>query len=170
MKKILLAALLTLSSLGAANAATFNATQLIVGTPTTINFTETRRFQYFQFETAGQTSITFDLTSPAFSLMTFTLWEDRDGSSTNGTIDVPEFGGDSFALINSNFNFLDNLSVTFASLPGATNYALRIAPQVIGRPDGTATMTVNSVPVPAAAWLFGSALLGFFGMRKRQAV
>lgn len=27
---------------------------------------------------------------------------------------------------------------------------------------------VNAVPVPAAAWLFGSALLGLFGMRKRE--
>ena len=170
MKKIILTVLLTLSSLSAANAAVINATQLTVGIPTTINFNETRQFQWFQFETAGQTSITFDLTSPAFSAMTFTLWIDRDGSSTNATVDVPLLGGNTFALIDSNFNFLDNLSVTFASLPGATNYALRIAPQLIGRPDGTATMTVNSVPVPAAAWLFGSALMGFFGMRKRQAV
>lgn len=29
---------------------------------------------------------------------------------------------------------------------------------------------VNAIPVPAAAWLFGSALFGFFGLRKRQTV
>jgi len=29
--------------------------------------------------------------------------------------------------------------------------------------------TVSPVPVPAAAWLFGSAVLGFFGMRRKSA-
>lgn len=31
------------------------------------------------------------------------------------------------------------------------------------------SMTVSTVPVPAAAWLFGSALLGFFGFSRRKA-
>ena len=30
------------------------------------------------------------------------------------------------------------------------------------------SMTVSTVPVPAAAWLFGSALLGFFGFKRRR--
>lgn len=30
------------------------------------------------------------------------------------------------------------------------------------------TLTVSTVPVPAAAWLFGSALLGFFGFKRRR--
>jgi len=28
---------------------------------------------------------------------------------------------------------------------------------------------VNPIPVPAAAWLFGSALLGFFGFSRKKA-
>lgn len=32
---------------------------------------------------------------------------------------------------------------------------------------GTASGTFSVVPVPAAAWLFGSALLGLFGLRRR---
>ena len=31
------------------------------------------------------------------------------------------------------------------------------------------SLTVSTVPVPAAAWLFGSALLGFFGFSRRKA-
>ncbi|MDD2761529.1 MAG: PEP-CTERM sorting domain-containing protein [Methylomonas sp.] len=29
------------------------------------------------------------------------------------------------------------------------------------------TITVSQVPVPGAIWLFGSALLGFIGLRRR---
>ena len=40
---------------------------------------------------------------------------------------------------------------------GAINYAFRVE-------------QVNAVPLPAAAWLFGSAALGFFGLRRKNQV
>ena len=35
--------------------------------------------------------------------------------------------------------------------------------------EGRVTFGISAVPVPAAAWLFGSALLGFFGFSRRKA-
>ena len=35
--------------------------------------------------------------------------------------------------------------------------------------NGSYLVSVSTVPVPAAAWLFGSALLGFFGFSRRKA-
>ena len=48
--------------------------------------------------------------------------------------------------------------------PGTVNIA--------GSGDCSSTMSVNAVPVPAAAWLFGSGLIGIVGMarRKQQAI
>ncbi len=48
-------------------------------------------------------------------------------------------------------------------------YAVTLAKSVLAT-DGAPIGNPNpgSVPVPAAAWLFGSAALGFFGMRRRN--
>jgi len=35
--------------------------------------------------------------------------------------------------------------------------------------DNPGSWSISTVPVPAAAWLFGSALLGFFGLSRRKA-
>jgi len=37
-----------------------------------------------------------------------------------------------------------------------------------GNGHGPATFTLSTVPVPAAAWLFGSALIGLFGVTRRK--
>jgi len=34
--------------------------------------------------------------------------------------------------------------------------------------DWIRVITASAVPIPAAIWLFGSALLGFVGMRRRS--
>lgn len=47
-------------------------------------------------------------------------------------------------------------------------YVLMIVP-VYGR-GGEATSSVSAVPVPGAAWLFGSALLGFLGFSNRRKI
>ena len=41
---------------------------------------------------------------------------------------------------------------------------------VIDNIEISTTPTVSAVPVPAAAWLFGSALLGFFGFSRRKVI
>jgi len=52
-------------------------------------------------------------------------------------------------------------SVVFTDLDGGTG-------DVIGVDNLVFTTDVSTVPVPAAAWLFGSALLGFFGFARRK--
>lgn len=39
---------------------------------------------------------------------------------------------------------------------------------IVSVPPGTGPGPINSVPVPAAAWLFGSAVLGFLGFNRRN--
>lgn len=39
---------------------------------------------------------------------------------------------------------------------------------IVSVPPGTGPGPVNTVPVPAAAWLFGSAALGFLGFGRRN--
>jgi len=47
---------------------------------------------------------------------------------------------------------------------------LRIRGEFITGPDTGRldTVSINTVPIPGAAWLFGSALAGFFGIAKRR--
>ena len=53
-----------------------------------------------------------------------------------------------------------------ASLTG-TQYVLKIQSSGLGVAEGS-TSTVSAVPLPAAAWLFGSALMGFGALRRKQ--
>lgn len=55
--------------------------------------------------------------------------------------------------------FSNVTSVMFSMLEAPTTYA----------GVGFNGMEVSAVPVPAAAWLFGSALLGFFGFSRKKA-
>ena len=85
-----------------------------------------------------------------------------------------QFGATSLDLIGSNgvmqsitgaagliaLSFHNVTSVMFSIFDGATpgnGYA------------GWNSMEVSPIPVPAAAWLFGSALLGFFGFSRKKA-
>ena len=36
--------------------------------------------------------------------------------------------------------------------------------------DNVSVMSVNAVPIPAAVWLFGTALIGFIGMSRRTKI
>ncbi|WP_415355328.1 VPLPA-CTERM sorting domain-containing protein [Halioglobus sp. Uisw_031] len=57
-----------------------------------------------------------------------------------------------------------------ADLSGDTNYALRTAFNYNGANEVTAaaTTSVTVVPVPAAAWLFGSGLIGLISLARRK--
>jgi hypothetical protein len=57
-----------------------------------------------------------------------------------------------------------------ADLSSDTNYVLRTAFNYNGANEVTAaaTTSVTVVPVPAAAWLFGSGLIGLMGLARRK--
>jgi len=55
-----------------------------------------------------------------------------------------------------------------AYLLDTTAYTLTIIGTLAGTSFGTVTTTVSSVPLPAAVWLFGSALVGLFGASRRK--
>lgn len=78
--------------------------------------------------------------------------------------------GDEFALIFDGGGFFNaSLNNLFLS-SGTHTFTLDVTTLAATFIDGAATATfstVSPVPVPAAAWLFGSALLGFFGMRRK---
>ena len=104
--------------------------------------------------------------SPA-SVGTFIESDNNGGSGNNSFIDRNLNIG-SYVLAVSSFNF--SLSEAISGYNGSVNFIN----------DGDVTVTISSqngiaefgnpsaVPVPAAAWLFGSALLGFAGFRRKS--
>jgi hypothetical protein len=70
-------------------------------------------------------------------------------------------------------NVLDGVETTFADLIAALNSGtLRAGIHVGSYASGGSEKfsTVSAVPVPTAAWLFGTALIGFIGMARRTKV
>ncbi len=62
---------------------------------------------------------------------------------------------------------IENTSGSFSMvLATASNYSVRF----LGTDGlaGSATLSASAVPVPAAVWLFGSALMGLFGASRRK--
>jgi hypothetical protein len=124
--------------------------------------------------------------------------DDNDGNPlTNFTADVTfedvfTFGGVGAVQTSgtgnlSNFQYNGSLAdlITLAGFPGGTqrvtfqfggNVSLTDLTTYVGSDGSTITSTnysstVSTVPIPAAAWLFGSAMFGmtFLGRRKQQA-
>ena len=104
----------------------------------------------------------------------FSLAEDSKVSL--GIRDI-EFGLHSMKLLD-----ISNMSIVFdgaslsegtwfhAMLDGGTDYAFTVAGDVSGLLGGAykGKLSVSAVPLPAAAWLFLSALAGLFVIRRRQ--
>ena len=76
-------------------------------------------------------------------------------------IDEASFVGDGCCTTPQFFGFtgFEFDTLTMSSLTGTGNVFI----------DDLSFTSVSAVPVPAAAWLFGSALLGFFGFSRRKA-
>lgn len=123
----------------------------------TLNFTETTSEQYYGLFSATYDA-TFDIAVSAGN-MVFTLFTDSDGVF-NGSA---TFNGNNFVPPQFNLSAGQTASVT---LLAGVNYVLRIVGDAT--PDGGAATTVSSVPVPAAAWLFGSALFGAGALRRKS--
>jgi hypothetical protein len=108
------------------------------------------------------------------------------GTQTGGaTIDAKYFydtGNNPFALTNQlgvtqSTNLVSYSNDQLAAGPGGTilsPYSLTLEADISNVPSGffrsqfTSTLAAAPVPLPAAAWLFGSALMGFLGMKKRK--
>lgn len=55
-----------------------------------------------------------------------------------------------------------------ALLVNGVDYTLRIVGELLVSGEKTLTSNVSAVPVPAAVWLFGSALMGLVGISRRK--
>ncbi|GMR21647.1 MAG: hypothetical protein BMS9Abin36_2251 [Gammaproteobacteria bacterium] len=78
----------------------------------------------------------------------------------------------STAFIDNGFNHTIAISIIADELVGApaTWTSFPSAPVATGQPiwNYWTTLSVSQVPIPAAAWLFGSGLLGLVGMARRK--
>ena len=100
------------------------------------------------------------------------VWETfRDGSSTGSGFLTGILGGSSSnASAGSVVGWTDTLLFDTLHV-GASNsisYQAFGAQQAISLDNVKIQNTVSAVPVPAAVWLFGTALIGFVGMSRRR--
>ncbi len=65
------------------------------------------------------------------------------------------------------------VALSFSGILGAGDYVLAFSGDIPASYTGggviTGSVSIAAVPVPAAVWLFGSALVGLFGVRRRTA-
>lgn len=86
-----------------------------------------------------------------------------------------DFTGDFLIRINEDDSMLHQLglagSLSLSGYVGNTFEFISLASSTSGVDQEfyINTLNVSTVPLPAAAWLFGSALLGFFGFSRRKA-
>ena len=131
-----------------------------------------------------------------FDFLNANLFTDLDQTNSLGTVsytgitpsnkNFPEGNGINFSTnasgdvnrgAGNGINIGENLVLTALLSPGADINSLmqagglRIGLHVQGYRSGGSdsyVTTPNAVPLPAAGWLFGSALLGFIGLSRRQ--
>lgn len=142
--------------------------------------------RYFEFIMGAYDKlVTFSLksTNPENQTATYSLFEDlrtnRTGADgvlellTNGT-----WSGDTGTQLIAPTTLTDvtkgqDPSISYL-LMANKQYLLFVDPQNDNRPlgDGAAPVVtqVSAVPLPAAFWMFGSAILGFFGFANRRKV
>ena len=96
--------------------------------------------------------------------VSYEIWQDFD-TGTAGSL-----GG---GLLVDSFSFTDAIfsasnpsawHLTTGGLFGTGNFELKIATNGAN----SSTSEISAVPLPAAAWLFGSAVLGFGALRRKQ--
>jgi hypothetical protein len=91
------------------------------------------------------------------------------GKISSGEIDIAAMTGDTQDVylwhMQYNKNKVDGVTIGTKLIAGAAHDYTAI----IQFNKVTGTSTLNPVPVPAAAWLLGSGLLGLVGLRRRKA-
>ncbi len=135
----------------------------VIDSGSLINETYTGSFAYDNAALSNSGAESIDLSSLSFNFLAtvFTL-ADAD-ALTNSTADFlnGDFLGVSYA-VNS---FEPTFSLTSASVDAAY---FSYTPTSADSGFGSLTYTVSSVPVPAAVWMFGSALAGFGAINRRK--
>jgi len=112
--------------------------------------------------------------SAAFQLATWTILFGSDGTDADTILDFNYNMGSTFQAwdLNSSVSSMANLWLSQLGTAQATgNYKIHYLYDQLGTRGSNqdlVTFTVNPVPLPAAAWLFGSALLGFVGWTRRK--
>lgn len=129
--------------------------------------------------------VTFSLksTNPAQQTANYSLYEDTRTNRTGAdnaleVLTQNTWSGNTGAQIGSTVTLKDVLSGTDPSvsftLLANKQYLLFVNPEDDNRlfGDGAAPVVtqVSAVPLPAAFWMFGSAILGFFGFANRRKV
>ncbi|PHS69736.1 MAG: hypothetical protein COB23_05595 [Methylophaga sp.] len=94
------------------------------------------------------------------------VMSDKKGRLMNKTNDI-------FAAFDDYFTTGKSLPFNAAGMEGRDGYfinamVLGVFMEVTEPGDWIRVITASAVPIPAAIWLFGSALLGFVGMRRRS--
>lgn len=117
--------------------------------------------------------VSFDLTPHPENLpsgQTINFYSDFGGDSTVPTADNGINATGEYitflATLGSSFSYDDAMA---AILNGSLRTGMHIqAIEGGGAEDSDSYVNVNPVPVPAAAWLFGTALFGFFATSRRK--
>jgi hypothetical protein len=165
MKKILLASTLLAASFSI-NAATVNLDAL---TSTNLNPVELNL-------TAG----TYNVNPFAGAFTSWNAWGSSTGCDSTGancskgwinnySITTPTetiFTSNSIRYASANLALLNSLSTSFTLLSDAT-VKFFINDSNYGDNIGGMSLNVSAVPIPAAAFLFAPALLGFMGLRRK---
>lgn len=123
------------------------------------NVTSSSSAQFFEFGSIGPGSIAINFAGIAGGGGLFSIFKDTDGV-LNGE-------GNWANSNNPLLSFRINSTSPLASFTlAAGTYVLRLSGT--GNSGATTAVTLAAVPVPAAAWLFGSAMVGFGALRRRS--
>lgn len=125
----------------------------------------------YVFTIGGSTANSITTTIDLGSLLKITNLQERLYNASGNT--VPTFGLPVGGVINAWTNAIGTVgSVTVlpATVLNPGTYVLEIRGNVTGDFGGSyaGTLNLTTVPVPAAAWLFGSGILGIVGVARRR--
>lgn len=165
MKSAILASVLALGFAASANAAVVSVTStvtlpvsgttVVFGAPSGGGTTATQYWELINPTAFDMpTTITLLNVFPSNGTVVWDIYEDLNaaaGSANYGSL-----------LASGTIGGANPTSAVYTFL-ASSNYVLKFSTQAIG-----AINSISSVPVPAAAWLFGSALFGAGALRRKQ--
>ena len=119
---------------------------------------------------SGVFGVGFEVFGPAYVFGTTAFVTFGDGSTAN--YEIPEtdgWGAEEFPF----WGITDNLLISnihFGLVDGGTNTDESVQRMALDNLTIGSASTIPPVPVPAAVWLFGTALVGFIGVSRRRKV
>jgi len=170
MKKILVGLFFTMFAFQV-NAASITNAQLTLGENSISGGSFTNLFSTGVGEiqgianVTGDFSISYDLSvAPSTGIRNVTV-ENPDENITITSVIITDSA--SATIASAIFDGTGSWNMS-AYLFNTTTYTLTILGGLAGNFGGSVTTTVSAVPLPAAVWLFGSALVGLFGASRRK--